>query len=286
MASPLESASLKLVRAGKHLESLKYEVERFKNSHPYRIVTDVDLEAGERFAYAVMERNPDHELSLILGDLVHNLRGALDHAVFELSQLLQGRHLTDKEAQSVEFPIWVDPGHLWPGKKTGARPYPPGVCFLSKRLQKWIGLEQPYKGPDETTRLNHPLAVLYAINNADKHRELLLVGTLPPQMLVGASREAVNSVHATPAVVENGSEVVRVPLELDPTEHLSAFVIVEVALQGGGPIRNPIATSSPLEGLADSMYQSVAYVLRNTLGGPLQESDFEKPPIEHSAPAR
>jgi hypothetical protein len=280
----LESAGLKLVRAGKHLESLRYEVARFKNSHPYRIVTGVDLEAEERFAYAVMERNPDHELSLILGDLVHNLRGALDHAVFGLSELLQERHLPDTEAKSVKFPIWVDPDDLWPGKKTGAWPYPPSVRFLSERLQKWIDVEQPYRGPDETTRLNDPLAVLYAINNADKHRQLLLVGTLRPKMLVGVSREAVNAVHATPAVVENGSEVVRVPLGLDPTEHLSPYVIVNVALQTGGPIRNPIATTSPLEGLADSMFRTVADVL-NAFGGPLQESDFEKSPIEHPASA-
>jgi hypothetical protein len=268
---PFGSASLKLVRAGKHLDALKYEIARFKDSHPYRIVTDIDDQTRENIAYAVMQRNPDNEVSLILGDLVHNLRGALDHAVFGLSEFLQGRALTDNERKSVEYPIFADPAKLWKG------PCPPGIRFLSPRLQKWVDADQPYKGLNEIARLNHPLAVLHAMSNADKHRELLLVGTLPPQMLVGVSREAGEAVRFTAAVVENGSVVARVPFGLDPEEHLYPYIIVQVTLQEGGPIRSPIATASPLEGLADSMYRAVAYALSTTLGGPLQESDFAKP---------
>ena len=80
---PLDSARLKLTRAGLHLETLKYEVLRFRQSNPYHIVKDIDPETGEQRTYCVIDRQPDHGMALVLGDLVNALHSALDHAVGE-----------------------------------------------------------------------------------------------------------------------------------------------------------------------------------------------------------
>jgi hypothetical protein len=40
---PLDSAHEKLERADKHLVALKERVQRFENSHPYRVEMDPDF---------------------------------------------------------------------------------------------------------------------------------------------------------------------------------------------------------------------------------------------------
>lgn len=102
---PLASAGLKMVRAQEHLETLGREVSRFKDSRPYQVIHEDDPATGERLIHAVPLRDPDPELSLVLGDLVQNLSAALDHAVFGLSVAEAGRRLSRREEQSVGFPV-------------------------------------------------------------------------------------------------------------------------------------------------------------------------------------
>ena len=73
------SAEAKVKRAEKHIRDLKAECDVFLKRNPYRRVAQENPETGERVTvFRVVETAPD-QISLVLGDAIHNLRSSLDH---------------------------------------------------------------------------------------------------------------------------------------------------------------------------------------------------------------
>lgn len=74
-------ARLKVERAKAHIAEVEREVAAFLGRRPYRIVQELNLEI-ERFAMLVSLTRPlPVMIPVIVGDAVHNLRTALDHAL-------------------------------------------------------------------------------------------------------------------------------------------------------------------------------------------------------------
>jgi hypothetical protein len=123
---------------------------------------------------------PAEEWGIILGDAVHCLRSALD-------QLMWGMCDPKERGERTQFPIcltrrqWVTeaPARYW-----GA-----GENFV-KLLDKL----QPYHRGDMNAARDHPLALLMALSNLDKHR------TIPAITLVADQTEA--TVLATQGIKE------------------------------------------------------------------------------------
>jgi hypothetical protein len=61
-------------------------------------------------------------ISTIIGDIVHNLRPALDSLAYEMAVRHVGRPLKDAELKASAFPMRATPGEL--GKFFTAEPYP------------------------------------------------------------------------------------------------------------------------------------------------------------------
>jgi hypothetical protein len=101
MAHPLESARLKLDRARQHFEQLEAEVNFFLRGHPYIGLPYYDTQSGKHEIRARKFAEPDPALGLIAGDLVHNLRSALDHIVYALAALGD-----QKRGERTAFPIY------------------------------------------------------------------------------------------------------------------------------------------------------------------------------------
>lgn len=256
---PLSSAYLKLIRAQEHLDPLVFKIRQYEMSRPYGYVRETDFEAGEHLVYAVMRPPPGDEWYGPLGDLVHNLRSALDHAVYGLSIYCQGRALTDAEARSVEWPVYTDPAKWQAFLAAGM----PAIRLLSRPYQEVIEREQPHSGGNEYIRASHPMHVLHSLWNLDKHREISFFAGFGKVVALYVAGDLGVPYGLTPPVVDNGSEVVHVPIgRVQSKEDLNPVVLVEVALQEGGPPRNPMTSARhPIGGFLGYLHNAVFDVL-------------------------
>src|SRR5260370_25078399 len=72
-----DSASLKIERATKHIEELN---ELLRKTRPFSYTIETNAKTGERSAFPKRNEAAINAVALIIGDIVHNLRSALDHA--------------------------------------------------------------------------------------------------------------------------------------------------------------------------------------------------------------
>ena len=105
--------------------------------------------------------------TLLVGDACHNLRGALDHMVFQLA-LLSGAN----EPTTTAFPIATEPGLY---ERAASRLLSEVALQYRDRIER----HQPYNSGEDPEM--HGLTLLRELNNFDKHRILQLVsGAHPP----------------------------------------------------------------------------------------------------------
>jgi hypothetical protein len=107
------------------------------------------------------------------GDAIQNMRSALDHLIWALTRLSSTPPNPDQSLK-IAFPVCTKKGAYWdPGN--GAR----------RRQAGWIGNDalaivdglQPYLRGNGAN--DHPLAVVAAYSNEDKHRNLAVSAVLP-----------------------------------------------------------------------------------------------------------
>ncbi len=102
MISALRGCDAKLKRADKHIADMNVLIDAFKSSNPYGPVFDRNLNTGQCKLYLVRNQVPDPDISLMVGDAVHNLRSALDHFAYQWV-LRRGSGSPDNRTQ---FPIF------------------------------------------------------------------------------------------------------------------------------------------------------------------------------------
>lgn len=175
----LIGVELKLRRADTHLEDLDRSVTSFLddiNAKP--LAVDIDPETG-RHVYSVQYLPPiPTDWPLIVGEILHHLRSALDHLAWQLVLLDKGTPTKD-----TNFPIKDEPSYKKNGRLVPVNLNPP---VRNREVIKALSKCQPYIGPDGeplpvtlgmtpigVTR--HPLHELRELNNIDKHRILLVV---------------------------------------------------------------------------------------------------------------
>ena len=255
MTDPLGGCRAKVRWAAQHLESLYDEVRAFSNSEPkpLRFVQEVDKERSRYVVRVRIERDPPIEWSLRVGDVVHNLRSALDHLIWQLV-LRNG-----KTPRGTQFPIFdqrpVKPGDVERWNRM--------IAGVSDEAERFIAACQPYQGTDG--RDAHTLAGIRDLSNEDKHRVLVSSYTAiqaAPHLIqidVIASRDVaqVNTgqVFAGRAL-EDGDPVVEAAITItgpDPQVQTKADLPLDIGFGG----RNIV----PLEGLKQ-MCESVAGTIR------------------------
>src|SRR5215207_2015647 len=119
MSVALEGCCAKIQRADMHLDFLYQRVESFvDDGGPYKLHTQPDSKTGEITVYGqVLGEPPIDEWGAIIGDVVHNLRSALDHLVWQLT-IAEGhkpppnpipKRGLGSEWRDIGFPIYVKP---------------------------------------------------------------------------------------------------------------------------------------------------------------------------------
>jgi hypothetical protein len=184
----------KLRRAQTHLALLHKLEESLRDGEVYRTFTECAPETGEVIVYGEPRRgSPTAEWGVVIGDIVHNLRSALDHLVWALTLAYQPgpppnsvpRKGPGSEWKDVAFPIYTDPypldasGNLIPWRNAKE---PKSLWGIDPVLRADFEELQPFKrkGNPALVQLGtdnpafDPLAILHNLWNIDKHRHVNL----------------------------------------------------------------------------------------------------------------
>jgi hypothetical protein len=117
------------------------------------------------------------EISLIAGDVIHNLRSALDHLAWAMASEFSGGEPPDPTG--VQFPIRDTAAAFGEARRVRAQ--------LAVAHWQFIESVQPYHGVDGRSDswhgpYNHQLALLRDLSNDDKHRLTRVTLLMPSQV--------------------------------------------------------------------------------------------------------
>jgi hypothetical protein len=147
-----EGEKAKLQRARKHFEELVTLVHEYMSTEPFRFSEVGDVVFGR------IEKQVPREINLVLGDVVHNLRAALDLLVCDL--ILSNQNQVTRDSA---FPIMTGGIQTCHAKRQLA-----GMSHRAVKLLSRITHNQSW---------NEALLVLHGLDIMDKHKALVAVGT-------------------------------------------------------------------------------------------------------------
>lgn len=178
MIDETRSYARKVFRAKQHLDEIKAELAGYEGRHPYVAVRDRNTDPNPRvWTYrAHLAKKPSPDIALMVGDVVHNLRTALDYVVAELVPLNRRRKCkfpvihSDILATDPQTGEYLDRSE---GAAILRNDFTSAVFGMDTDAAAFIYSLQPGKAPYDAS--THPLAILSALDDADKHCELITV---------------------------------------------------------------------------------------------------------------
>jgi hypothetical protein len=205
----------KLERAKRHYAELETALAGFFATQPYKVSTRRNDE-GKLVYYLSDVTDVPVELSLIIGDVIQNLRSALDHLAYDLwAKEANGQGRGDR----IYFPIDNDQAS-YNRSKAGKMQ---GISVQSLTI---IDSLNPYKGGDDV------LWRIHTLNNRDKHRLLVTVGSSFQSMDIGAYMMA--SLKRMPNLPEDmRANLPDLPFFVMPAENLFPLKVGEELFIGG-----------------------------------------------------
>lgn len=200
MAS-LEGARIKLARAARHLDELREATHRYLESRPFHVVRN-----GTVYSVKIVQTVPP-EWGAIVGDVVHNLRSALDLLAWQLVEAGGGTPSRD-----TCFPVSQAPNTSESSLQRALAGASPSAFRFIRRLK-------PYPGGNET------LVRLHAVDIVDKHHVILVVGAAHKNVVLNLRMK----------VPWQDEPVKFPPLALNPADRQFPLVDGAVLYSGMGP---------------------------------------------------
>ena len=245
---PLDGFISKLNRADQHLRDIRDAIRDYVESDFYETATELDRR-GRLVGRARNVKQPGPELSVLIGDAVHNFRSGLDHLAFQLATAYTDP-LPERFAKTCAFPIFRT-GPEFRGDKGGSGASRK-MRGMSRAARACIQRLQPYH------RRKHPglwlLWMLEELSNIDKHRLLHLTGAVPMGMsfhIEGTSVQRVEAIEAFPGPVAEGRPLTRVhgefgrPLDVRVTTSMAPDVAFDARTEArsvrGAPVLEVLA---------------------------------------------
>ena len=158
---PLYGAQLRLKRTDKHITEAQELIQAFSNACKDKILSE---HRDNPLAFFGCEPPPlPPTLPVVLSDIIHNMRAALDYIIFELARLDTG-----KPQDGTQFLIEdiksdpAKPNRGFDGRKAKH------LKGLSPKHLGMVEALQPYNGVEWTKSLRN-------ISNPDKHRHLTVL---------------------------------------------------------------------------------------------------------------
>jgi hypothetical protein len=184
-----DSALLKIDRATKHVNELN---ELLGKTRPFSYIVETDTDTRQRSASPKKNEAIAADMAVIIGDAVHNLRSALDHAFWDIVYDRQrisrgiwdhgGPQRLDSEARRIQFPFCTKAAGLdGEIKKRMAEHVGAKFCDALRRLK-------PYRDGDG----NKMLYLIHELDLRDKHMLLIPVGNYQKSGLTTMLRQAIS----------------------------------------------------------------------------------------------
>lgn len=157
----LAGCHAKVERAEEAIEIMAQEWIAWRQSNPYPTRVEADHASGEYRVYFDFSIGSPVRFPVLLGEIAHDLRSALDHLLWREAVEQIGRKEADKKASSITFPI-----------------HRTRVAFNKSRVRQFVSDDaweiierhQPYdRGKPPRPKA---LQMLHWINRIDKHRLL------------------------------------------------------------------------------------------------------------------
>jgi hypothetical protein len=230
MLSGLASARLKLIRATEHLDTVKSCCAAYTNRSSHEIVTHSD---SKKTVHAT--EIPSPEISIYAGEVVYQIRSALDHLAFHLVNLNSAKiRLPKNWHEKCEFPLW-----LRRPESTAFNCFNrilPGITVNSFTFVESV---QPYQGRG----IGNALKLLAILSNIDKHRHLNL--TSARISLEQSIEIRPGQGHVLLNTMRDGAEVELAPggdmaSAMKVESHFSTFVTFDERILGVGPHTLPV----------------------------------------------
>lgn len=158
----LEGVHEKLVRAEAHFETLYAECRAFieREPQPWGIsIPYYDADSDWYVCLAIINEPAPPRLGVILGDVIHNARSALDHLVWQL--VIANGETPRSGSHGNTWPM-LSRGDKWSGALAGT------VKGMNPKQQALVELAQPYKA-GRRAKATSP-AIIQALSNTDKHQ--------------------------------------------------------------------------------------------------------------------
>jgi hypothetical protein len=156
----------KLLRADAHREELQSAIDGFLFSNPYQFITDFDRAASAYVIRARVREEPPATLGVIVGDIVHNIRSALDHLACQFVL-----HSAGTPTRQTAFPMFIEKPET--GSRA-ARTWDNMTAGMNSDATEFLDHFQPYK--TVSSGFPHHLALLNTLSNWDKHHDIHVVG--------------------------------------------------------------------------------------------------------------
>jgi hypothetical protein len=211
-ADPTSSWWAKANRAGEHVESLRAQVAAFRASRPYSLTAE-PTDVPDRLAYRLRFLRPvPISISTTVGDILSNLRAALECLAYEVARRTQGGHLTPEQEQASTFPIKATPDafdDFFKGKRRALyddrarrafRQVQP-FFYDEQAVQYGVALSDSYKERAQW----HPLIRLDRLWNIDKHRRLAIMAWWPDLIYWGSNGPSSRQMLPGDGTVADGS---------------------------------------------------------------------------------
>jgi hypothetical protein len=200
----LTLVKVKIERAREHIHSLDKVVRAFFDTLPYRVNTKRD--PSRRLVYYLSDVQPTPtSFATITGDAIQNLRSSLDHLVQQL-YLVAARGVAT--SRQVSFPIGLD-AHAF--KSQLGQLKVEGVRADALAVLESV---EPYKGGK-----GHDFWVLQELNNIDKHRLLMPVGSAYQSLNIGAHMQPMIE-QLTKKLDAGAGSLPKINLYAEPTDKL------------------------------------------------------------------
>jgi len=155
----MDSVHLKIKRAEKHYAELSSLLSK---NNPFKYILETNYKTGKRATYAKKDDDTANEAAIIIGDLIHNLRTALDHAYWKCTEKFAK---SEGERKNIQFPITTTEEALRESVLPGlpSRVSDSFVMALEKL--------KPYR--DQGSKL---LCAIHDLDIQDKHKILIPTG--------------------------------------------------------------------------------------------------------------
>lgn len=205
---------------------------------PYRVRRAIKTDFTEHVYYLQLDVPIPLDFSILLGEIVYNLRSALDQCIFQLAL-----DRTGVEKDTTMFPVFSSPGEY---RRKGAW----RIKFIGDGPRTLIESLQPY--PNRSLPIHYSLFDLNNLANADKHRAVHLWGL----SFVFGEMEVATGARVDPTgfgeVLYDGAEIFRVFPET-PTNEMQVRRSVRAAVS----IKNPTAAG---RGVSTNLWDLIADV--------------------------